>query len=125
VPDKLVTTLRDRERQSASTCGIDRNAFLLDVTSSGITQGGINHLLRVCGGAMAWIDIHIPGVRIFLQQLLLPFAQLVRILRSVRRGDAKQRFFILERICPKATVRFKSRRSLTQAAVVSRNGALS
>ncbi|MNZ36168.1 hypothetical protein D3C78_535810 [compost metagenome] len=71
---------------------------------------------------MAWVDIHVPGVRVFLKQGLLPLAQLVGVLIDIFRVNTEKGFLILERVDPESAIRLESGRSLTQTTFIRRNG---
>ncbi|MNF71071.1 hypothetical protein D3C84_530120 [compost metagenome] len=121
IPDHLVTILGDRERQATTTGWINCQAVLLNLATGSVAQSSLHHFLWIGSGAVARINIHVPGIRILLQQLLLTFTQLVSVLICILRIDPEQGLLVLERINPKSAVRLETGRSLAEAAFVGRN----
>ena len=90
VPEHLDAFLRNGEGNALA--GVrDAIAALGELRGGGDALGGVVDALRSGGAAMRGIHVHLEGVAVGLQQLLVAFGQLVGVLAHVRRGDRVQR----------------------------------
>jgi len=123
VPHGFIAGLRNRKRQAATADRIDSQTIILCGATGSIAHRRIEDFLRIGGGAVTRIDIHVPGIRVFFHQGFLPFAELVGVLLDIARIDAEQGLFVLERIDPEAAIGFVSGRASAQPTLVRWNAA--
>src|SRR5690606_39965342 len=59
----------NRERKAPAALRLDGQPVVIGVAGGGIAHRCFHHLLRIRGGAMARIHVHVPSFRILLEQV--------------------------------------------------------